>query len=144
MLWQCKEGHEWEAKYGNIKHNNTWCPHCQIFKHEEECRTIIQNIYNKLFPKGRHSFLINPETGYKLELDGYNEELKIAFEYQGLQHYEAVEYFGGEESMLAQQKRDNLKKELCEKNNIILIEIPYWVKDLYEYISQELFNLDAL
>ena len=127
-----------------IKNSNQWCPHCYIFKHEEECRTIMENIYNKPFPKGRHSFLINPETKHPLELDGYNKELKIAFEYQGRQHYEAVEYFGGETNFKNQQKRDTLKKELCTKHNITLIEIPHWTKDLYEYISQELFDLNVL
>ena len=80
IKWQCKYGHKWEACYGNIKNSNQWCPHCYIFKHEEECRTIMENIYNKPFPKGRHSFLINPETKHPLELDGYNKELKIAFD----------------------------------------------------------------
>ena len=105
MRWQCQKYHEWEAKFHDIKDDNNWCPHCHIFKHEEESRTIIENIYNKQFPKGRYTFLINPETDKNLELDGYNEELKIAFEYQGRQHYEAVEYFGGKEAFKEQQKK---------------------------------------
>lgn len=27
-LWKCREGHIWEAKYANIKHNQRGCPEC--------------------------------------------------------------------------------------------------------------------
>jgi hypothetical protein len=26
-LWQCSEGHQWEAVPNNVK-SGTWCPHC--------------------------------------------------------------------------------------------------------------------
>ncbi len=27
LKWQCKVGHEWEARPNNVKHG-TWCPTC--------------------------------------------------------------------------------------------------------------------
>ena len=48
---------------------------------------FFEKIYNKKFAKCKPLWLKN-QRGSQLELDGYNDELKIAFEYQGRQHYE--------------------------------------------------------
>lgn len=62
----------------------------------------------------------------KLFFDFYLPEYNICIEYNGVQHYESVEYFGGEEKFNIQQERDDIKREYCKENNIKLIEIPYW------------------
>lgn len=61
-------------------------------------------------------------------------------EYQGEQHYKSEEYFGGEEKFLQVKEYDKRKKDYCKKNNIFLIEIPYWEK---QKISKN-YILDAL
>lgn len=59
---------------------------------------------------------------------------KYAIEFNGLQHYKSVDYFGGEEAFEVRQFYDNQKEDYCKKNNIPLLIIPYWeikkVKDL--------------
>ncbi len=55
--------------------------------------------------------------------DIYFPKLNIAVEYQGKQHTEAVDYFGGEEAFQKGLKNDRRKKEKCQKNNCILIEV---------------------
>jgi hypothetical protein len=50
-------------------------------------------------------------------------DLNFAIEYQGLQHDNPVEYFGGELAFLQNKKRDLNKKVLSEKNNVTLIEV---------------------
>lgn len=57
-----------------------------------------------------------------VELDVYVEELKLALEYHGAQHY--TSFFT--QSMENQSKRDKNRRELCEQLGITLIEIPYW------------------
>jgi hypothetical protein len=54
-------------------------------------------------------------------LDIYIEELNVGIEYMGKQHYEAIDFFGGEESLLKTKERDLRKKQICEENNCILI-----------------------
>ena len=63
---------------------------------------------------------INP-----LPFDFYLPDYNICIEFQGKQHYEPVEYFGGKERYKEQVIRDNIKKQYCKDNNIILLEISY-------------------
>lgn len=46
-------------------------------------------------------------------------------EYDGEQHFESIEFFGGEEKLKLQRERDERKNKWCEENNIRLIRIPY-------------------
>ena len=64
------------------------------------------------------------ETGRRLELDFYVEELRLAIEVQGIQHYQYNEIFHGSlDGFLDQISRDKLKASACDKNDITLIEI---------------------
>lgn len=56
--------------------------------------------------------------------------LKIAFEYNGKQHYEPVDFFGGKEGHKKLLRLDKKKKKLCEENNIRLVIIPYTMPQL--------------
>ncbi|MBQ8247517.1 MAG: hypothetical protein IJZ42_10325 [Lachnospiraceae bacterium] len=58
-------------------------------------------------------------------LDIYIPENRIGIEYQGEQHYNAVEIWGGEEALEKNQKRDLRKKKLCMENNVRLLEWTY-------------------
>ena len=109
------------------------------FKHEEQCRNIFEMITGKKFKKTRPDFLKYP-TGKNLELDGYNKELNIAFEYNGIQHYEFTPFFhsNGIEDFYKQIAHDDFKKKRCSDEGIYLITIPYTEKDLYGYISSKL------
>ena len=50
-----------------------------------------------------------------------------AVEYNGRQHYEACEKFGGQKVFETQQKKDGYKRIFCKENDIPLLEIPYTV-----------------
>ena len=52
-------------------------------------------------------------------------ELLGLIEFDGEQHFKAVELWGGEDQLKIQQKRDKNKNDWCENNNIRLIRIPY-------------------
>lgn len=116
------------------------CPFCAngAGVREQACRDIFENSLEVKFPNTRCKFLTNPDTGYCLELDGYSEDLRLAFEYDGLQHYEPVDFFGGKEAYAKRRQLDALKDELCRKEKINLIRIPYYVRNLEEYIERQL------
>lgn len=99
------------------------CPKCSvgIFVGEERVRIIFETYFGKEFRKIRPEWLKNPNTQAKMEIDGYNQDLKIGFEYQGRQHYSSTTQFAGEQEK--QLTRDKLKKSLCDKNNVKLYVI---------------------
>lgn len=53
---------------------------------ESMCREILEYMLQMPLPKVRPAWLVNPTTKRRLELDMYNEEHHIAFEYDGAQH----------------------------------------------------------
>ena len=66
-----------------------------------------------------------PDWLGRQSLDLYIPSLHTAIEYQGIQHYHAVEFFGGEEALAQRQELDLMKKQLCGENHVRLIEWPY-------------------
>ena len=108
----------------------------RLFKREEECRDIFEQLFAKPFPKLR--VLRNPVTKENLELDGYNEELKLAFEYNGRQHYHYTPYFHRNVDMFrTTQYRDVLKQQEADKACIKLVVIPYTTKNLVQFIKSQ-------
>jgi hypothetical protein len=93
---------------------------------EKICCKTLEEIYGVEFKTTRPKFLINPESGRRLELDCYNEKLKIAVEYNGVQHYKFPNFIHKNyEEFEKQVKRDKLKYDLCEKEGVYLITVPY-------------------
>lgn len=77
-----------------------------------------------------------------MELDFFNETLKLAFEFQGKQHVEGIPFFHGQgeigdKKFASQLQRDFDKKKLCEGQGILLIELFYSEKpnEIYEKIK---------
>ena len=134
MLWECADGHQWETTLSIIKNSYSWCPYDNTQLKEEICRAIFKQLFDDDFPKIRPKWLLSPKKK-SMELDGYNETLKLAYEYNGIQHYESVR----NSDIEYQKKKDKIKVELCTKNNITLIVIPYTIKikELPNFIINE-------
>jgi hypothetical protein len=111
-------------------------------KHEKECRRILESIYKKSFHSVRPDFL-EYTNGHNLELDMYNESLKLAVEYQGIQHYKFNKFFHKSyDDFINLINRDTWKAQRCKELNIKLITVPYTIKfeNLREYIIKQLNN----
>src|SRR5690606_34393418 len=67
-------------------------------------------------------FLVNPATGERLELDRYYPLHRVAFEFNGKQHYIATGPFSKRE-VAAQRKRDRLKQRICNEKNVKLVVV---------------------
>lgn len=65
----------------------------------------------------------SPKWLGRQHLDIYFPKLNIGIEYQGAQHYEPVEFFGGQEAFEKNIERDKRKKEKCDKNGCKLIYV---------------------
>lgn len=137
LEWECAEGHTWEASLNSVKDAGSWCPRCfgaRRWKTEEDVRRAFEEATGRKAPSTRPPFLGG------LELDGYCEELGVAFEYNGKQHYEYVPFFhrNGPGDLAAQQERDRRTEAGCDEEGVALIVIPYWVDDPAEALRKEL------
>lgn len=104
-------------------------------KRENNCRDIFERITGKKFPTKRPKWLRDFGDRNPLELDGYCEELRIAFEYDGESHFIPIY---GEKELEKQKKRDLKKDKLCKSYDIILIRISYKQENLEEFIQEKL------
>lgn len=117
-------------------------------KGEVECKRVLRKIFNRPFDKARPNFLNNPVTGgqFNLELDCYEPELKLAVEYNGIQHYQYNKFFHrNKEHFLNQKYRDDMKKRICKEYGIFLIEVPYTVKihDIEDFLIEKIKLYDS-
>ena len=94
------------------------------FVHEQATRDAFERITGRKFPKVRPRFLRNPASGRNLELDGYCEEMMLAFEYDGELHSTFPNSFHRTYAdFVAQQQRDRLKEHLCNKAGVRLLRV---------------------
>lgn len=98
-----------------------------ISRGERLCCQTMEKIYGVPFTTVRPKWLRN-YTGMPLELDCYNADLQLAVEYNGEQHYKWPNFTNQTyEQFLAQVERDARKVELCDRNGVYLIVVPYHV-----------------
>ena len=83
----------------------------------------VFTIANSLYPDAIYQY--HSEWLGKQSLDIFIPSLNVGIEYQGAQHYRAVELFGGEDGLRERKKLDIRKKRLCKENGIKLVEIKY-------------------
>ena len=60
-------------------------------------------------------------------------ELDFLIEFQGIQHYEPKDVFGGYSGLRKQQFNDMKKREYSKKHDINLVIIPYWDEGRVDY-----------
>ena len=63
---------------------------------------------------------------------------RVCIEFDGKQHFESVEFFGGETAYIQGKIRDLTKNKYCEDNNIVLIRIPYTEKNVKKFLLEKL------
>ena len=76
----------------------------------------------------------------QMSYDVFICKLNVAIEYQGKQHFEPVELFGGQKAFEEQRKRDELKKKLSAQNGVHLVYINYWEDISIDLINKKVSN----
>lgn len=100
------------------------CPKCNYSKGEESIHEYLLSVGT--FNTPQFSF-IDCRNKYPLPFDFYIEcDNRFGLiEFQGKQHYESCEFFGGEEAFEYRKHNDNIKAKYCEDKNIPLLLIHY-------------------
>lgn len=103
------------------RHNKKYCPLCYYKKSKGE--VAIASFLSKKNIPFKREYMFNSLPGKKF--DFYLPNINTCIEYDGEQHFIPVEYFGGEDALIATQERDKEKNSFCIKNGIPLIRITY-------------------
>ncbi|RHZ61738.1 hypothetical protein Glove_346g120 [Diversispora epigaea] len=144
LLWRCEKSHIWEAPSQSILRGH-WCSLCSRFKHENLCREIVSKYLGGPSKNRKPDFLKTSEypTGLQLDIPYYH--YGFAIEVQGQQHEKYIKLFHGEDikNFTNQQRRDQIKKELCEENWIVLRYVWYY-EDPYKVIPDILRELGLI
>jgi hypothetical protein len=138
LEWVCKAGHHFKSTYSNVQ-KGTWCPICSrvISISERIVRGYLEKISGLKFEKIKPRWLVSSEGTY-LELDGYNEECKLAFEHHGTQHYVESTFYKGED-FLKRKRDDETKERLCKKNGIRLLVVnQLFIKTSLEQLKSDI------
>lgn len=87
--------------------------------------TLLFNYINLQFPQYTVQREASPNWLNRQRFDVYIPELNLAIEYQGQQHYVAVDLFGGEEGLKLTKQRDKEKLQLSKANGVDIIYFSY-------------------
>lgn len=70
----------------------------------------------------------------RFRYDFYLIDYDILIELQGIQHYESVEVFGGDEGFKKRKRSDNLKKRKANEYGFTFLQISYkQIENTYQY-----------
>ena len=127
-----KHGEFWQEPGTHLKGKG--CPECNNSKGEERIKFYLEkhNI-NFIHDEVCLEFLNN------MRPDFYLPNYNLVIEFDGMQHFEPNEMFGGEEGFKKRQELDKLKNQLCEENGVDVLRIPYWKMNDIEKILKEKF-----
>jgi len=136
LHWRCSKGHEWEAKATHVI-QGSWCPYCNNWVGEETCRKWLEVHFSAHFPKAWPQWL-KVTSSHPLGLDGYNEDLRLAFEYQGPQHFKFTTFFHRTRLDFEMQvERDRKKAEACASRGVTLLVVPFMkITEIPEYLRK--------
>lgn len=115
------DGNEWMASPSNILHGKG-CPLCNDSKGEKEIQKYLTNKNISFIPQYRFKDCRNKNP---LPFDFYLDDYNVCIEYDGIQHFEPRNLFGGIVAFEDIKKHDTIKTNYCLANNIKLLRIRY-------------------
>lgn len=135
-------------KHGNFEqspHNHLsgyGCKMCSASRGEEEIAKVLL----------KHNIKFEREVTFKelkstsnLFYDFYLPNYNIFIEYDGIQHYKPIDFFGGNDALLDVKKRDGIKIAFAVNNGYRLVKIPYSILGtVEEALDCELKNLGVI
>ena len=137
IVWKCicDCGSYINVASSKLKHGGVISCGCVKSKGEQKIAQLLTNakisfIRQKTFDNCRF-----PDTNYPAIFDFYVDN-KYIIEYDGLQYFKSVDFWGGEQGLKYNMAHDEYKTQWCKDNNIALIRISY--KQLDNLILEDL------
>lgn len=98
------------------------CPRCKKSKGE---LSILKFLQENNIPFTEQKTFNECADKQKLQFDFYLPDHNTCIEFDGIQHFKPIQAWGGNQELLNIQRRDRLKNDFCNKNNINLLRIKY-------------------
>ena len=117
-------GFIWSARAGHLL-EGIGCPNCRKSKGEEVITHFLQQNAIDFVPQKRYDDLLGV-GGRKLSYDFYLPNYNLLIEYQGKQHEEAIDWFGGQKRFDIQQEHDKRKYNYAHLHNIEFLVLWYY------------------
>jgi very-short-patch-repair endonuclease len=130
-------GNTWTAILSNILYKNTGCPFCKISRGERLIKTYLDD--NKINYKMEYRFK-DLKNKRLLPFDFYLKDFNMCIEFDGIQHFEPIEFFGGQSSLDRNIIIDKMKTDFCISKGIELIRISYKDIGKIKVILDEVFK----
>ena len=118
VIVTCKKHGDFEIRADHLL-QGVGCRKCKSSHLENEIRDFLNE--HEIPYEEQKTFPWLKTGKKKLQYDFYLSEQNLAIECQGIQHFEPVDIFGGEETFKKTIERDQLKKILSEKNGVELV-----------------------
>lgn len=112
------------------------CSNCNESKGE---KIIAKYLKYKKINFDRQKKFEDCRNVFELPFDFYIPSKRIAIEFDGIQHYQPLEFFGGIKSFEKRKYNDKIKNDYCEDNYINLIRIKYDEVNIIEEILNKYF-----
>jgi hypothetical protein len=137
LYYMCPKGHRGQVSWNNFSHGHR-CPQCYEWKNQKRLGEVLE----QLFP-GKVKRQDNLEFLKRQKVDFSIRDLRLAFEYDGQQHFNPVRFGGISQkeaiSLFKNMVRlDKQKNKLCQENNIRLVRIRYNEPLTIEYIKSKI------
>ena len=141
IIWkcQCECGNITYTNTNSLKRGDTQSCGCLRSKGERLINSILFENHIPFYTQYHFKDLKDKKYLYfDFAIFDENNKLKCLVEYQGIQHYIPDALHGAWKN--TPQEHDRMKREYCEKNNILLVEIPYTDLNLinWEYLKNKL------
>lgn len=123
----CKNNHCWNTtSIDNYINKNYGCPTCSLLSTKSSPVKAIE-IYldSKNINYIQEYRFDNCIRKQRLPFDFYIKNMNLCIEYDGIQHFQTVKHWGGDEAFKIRQENDAIKTKYCQDNGIKLIRIRY-------------------
>lgn len=136
-----------DMKIHNFVTRGQRCPICAKYENKNpkfydskgilKIKKVLDNLDLSYEAEKKFSDCYGKSIHKLLPFDIYIEDLNLIIEYDGKQHFEPVDFFGGQESFERNKRNDRIKNDYCNSNNISMIRISYKQRKNIEEIIRE-------
>lgn len=125
---------KWECRCGNCGQLFEALPAAVMSGHTTSCGCAVQSAGERLVKDllAEMQLSFEPQAKFEgcenqkaLRFDFHVPSANTVIEVNGKQHYEPVEFFGGQAGLEDTQKRDKIKADYCAEHGISLLILPY-------------------